>query len=180
MHHLSRYRSSCTVVPDLYRGESRGGRWDFFGKDNVWWGGYMIFSDAGLFFVLLAAVLIERWLVYRTFARCMMGWGREGDPNRTGMMYLLPISFKVWKDQRGTYARYVFGKTRHRGKAGGRRQVVPGFVEVEKRRGEKRREKWEWGGSISETNRLQRRKLEIEREREVRKEQALGRRGKCL
>lgn len=45
--------------------------------------------------------------------------------------------------------------------------MVPGFVEEEKRRGEKRREEWELvgGGNISETNRLQRRKLEIERER---------------
>lgn len=36
------------MVPNLYRGESRDrlvGRWDdiFFGKDRVWWGGYMIF-----------------------------------------------------------------------------------------------------------------------------------------
>lgn len=72
------------MVPDLYRGENRGGRWDFFSKDNVWWGGYMIFSDAGLFFVLLAAVLIERWLVYRTFALCMMGWDERGIPTEPG------------------------------------------------------------------------------------------------
>lgn len=72
MHHLSRYRSSCTVVPDLHRGESRDCRWDL-GKDNVWWGGDMIFFDLGLLVELLA-VLIERWPVYRTFAICMMGW----------------------------------------------------------------------------------------------------------
>lgn len=141
----------------------------------------MIFSDAGLFFVLLAAVLIERWLVYQTFALCMMGWGREGDPNRTGMMCLLRRSFKVWKDQRGTYARYVFGKTRHRGKAGGWRQVVPGFVEEEKRRGEKRREEWELGAG-GKHKRDESSAAEKIRDRmgEVRKEQALERRGKCL
>lgn len=90
------------MVPDLHRGESGDGRWDF-GKDNVWWGGYMIFLDPGPFFVLLA-VLIERWPVYRTFAISMMGWVERGSQqNRDNVLVT-----KVWKDQRGTYARYIF------------------------------------------------------------------------
>lgn len=114
------------MVPDLHRGESGDGRWDF-GKDNVWWGGYMIFLDPGPFFVLFA-VLIGRWPVYRTFAISMMGWVERGSQqNRDNVLVT-----KVWKDQRGTYARYIFWKTRQRGKAGGWRQVVPGFVEEEK------------------------------------------------
>lgn len=97
------------------------------------------------------------------------------------MMCLLRRSFKVWKDQRGTYARYVFEKTRHRGKAGGWRQVVPGFVEEEKRRGEKRREEWElvWGGKHKRDESSSAEKIR-DRKGEVRKEQALERRRKCL